>query len=108
MPQKIRSLVPPWASQVRAARPKRDDTNRPTAAERGYCDRRHREWRRAVLTASAWKCRECGHIDPSNHADHIVPIERGGERYDVANGQCLCRVCHGRKTRRENSPPAKQ
>jgi 5-methylcytosine-specific restriction endonuclease McrA len=35
------------------------------------------------------------------HADHIVPVSQGGERYDVANGQCLCVRCHGRKTRAE-------
>jgi hypothetical protein len=32
------------------------------------------------------------------HADHIVPISQGGERYDVANGAARCVSCHGRKT----------
>jgi 5-methylcytosine-specific restriction endonuclease McrA len=32
------------------------------------------------------------------HADHIVPISKGGERYDVANGAARCVSCHGRKT----------
>ena len=34
-------------------------------------------------------------------ADHVVPVSQGGDRYDVANGQCLCIACHGRKTRGE-------
>lgn len=103
MPQKIPTLEPAWVSQVAAAR-RRDDTNRPTAAERGYCDARHRAWRKAVLTADAWQCRSCGRVcagEREAHADHIVPISEGGDRYDIGNGQCLCRSCHGRKTRRE-------
>jgi len=36
-------------------------------------------------------------------ADHIVPIARGGARYDLANGQTLCIRCHARKTLRERA-----
>jgi 5-methylcytosine-specific restriction endonuclease McrA len=36
------------------------------------------------------------------HADHVVPIAAGGERYDLANGQTLCVKCHGAKTAAEN------
>lgn len=32
--------------------------------------------------------------------DHIVPIGRGGDMYDPANLQTLCRKCHIRKHRR--------
>jgi len=56
-----------------------------------------------VLTRDAWACVMCGKIDTANHADHIVPIARGGDRYDVRNGQTLCRECHGRKTVGEQS-----
>ena len=106
MPQKIKTLVPPWVSQVRASRPKQDRSNRATAAERGYCSKAHKAWRQAVLTAAAWQCQECGRVCSGRgeaQADHIIPIAEGGERYDVSNGQCLCLQCHGRKTRRENS-----
>ena len=110
MPNKIKTLRPPWASLAAAGKPQRDESKRPTAAERGYCSKAHRAWRQAVLTASAWQCRECGKVcagEREAHADHIIPIADGGERYDVANGQCLCIRCHGRKTRRENArPPA--
>jgi len=37
------------------------------------------------------------------HADHVVAISQGGERYDVANGQTLCMRCHARKTLRERA-----
>ena len=109
MPQKIKTLTPPWVSQVRASR-RRDDSNRPTAAERGYCDKRHKAWRQAVLTAAAWQCQACGRVCADKleaQADHIIPISEGGARYDVANGQCLCIRCHGRKTRGEQQRQGK-
>jgi 5-methylcytosine-specific restriction endonuclease McrA len=109
MPQKIKTLTPPWVTQVRASR-QRDDSNRPTAAERGYCDKKHRAWRQAVLTAAAWQCRACGRVCADKleaQADHIVPISEGGSRYDVGNGQCLCIRCHGRKTRGEQQRQGK-
>ena len=46
---------------------------------------------------------QCGRIDQANHADHILPIAIGGERYDVANGQTLCHSCHSRKTAQESA-----
>ena len=55
-----------------------------------------------MLTRDAWACVDCGRVDSANHADHIVPIADGGERYDLANGACRCSACHARKTLREN------
>ena len=59
-----------------------------------------------MLTRDGWACRACGRVCSGSreaHADHIVPITAGGERYDVANGQTLCVKCHGRKTRSEQA-----
>jgi 5-methylcytosine-specific restriction endonuclease McrA len=89
------------------ARRKRDDSARPNAAARGYCDKAHRAWRLAVLTRDAWTCRECARVcggPKEAQADHVKPISQGGERYDVDNGQCLCIACHARKTLRERKP----
>jgi 5-methylcytosine-specific restriction endonuclease McrA len=100
MPSRIPSHKPPRLPSAR----RRDDSNRPSATERGYCTKAHRAWRRAVLTRDAWQCRACGRVCANKReaqADHIVPIAQGGDRYDVANGQCLCIACHGRKTRGE-------
>jgi 5-methylcytosine-specific restriction endonuclease McrA len=97
MPQRI---PPHRPLRLRTSR-KRDDSARPNAAARGYCDKRHRAWRQAVLTRDAFACVDCGRIDQANHADHVVAISQGGERYDVGNGQTLCVRCHARKTRRE-------
>ena len=98
MPQRIPSHRP---LRLASSRAKRDDTTRPNAAARGYCDAAHRTWRQAVLTRDAWACVDCGRVDAANHADHIVPIAQGGERYDLANGAYRCAGCHARKTLRE-------
>ena len=98
MPQRLPTHRPP---RLRTSRPKRDDTARPNAAARGYCDKAHRRWRQAVLTRDAWTCRDCGRVCSGYreaHADHIVAIAAGGERYSLANGQTLCAACHARKT----------
>lgn len=58
-----------------------------------------------MLTRDAWTCRECQRVCSDHReaqADHIVPIRKGGERYDLANGQTLCIRCHSSKTAREN------
>ena len=92
--------------RLRPAR-KRDESTRPNAAARGYCSKAHRAWRQAVLTRDAWTCRECARVcggPKEAQADHVKPISQGGERYDVANGQCLCIACHARKTLRERKP----
>jgi 5-methylcytosine-specific restriction endonuclease McrA len=97
MPQRIPSFRP---LRLRTLA-RRDESVRPNAAARGYCSRSHRAWRQAVLTRDAFACVDCGRIDQANHADHVVPISQGGERYDVANGACRCAACHARKTVRE-------
>ena len=98
MPTRIPAHLPP------RIRTKRDDSNRPNAAARGYCDKAHRAWRQAVLTRDAWTCRGCGRVCDDKReaqADHVRPISQGGARYDVENGQTLCIACHARKTLRE-------
>jgi 5-methylcytosine-specific restriction protein A len=75
---------------------------RPNAAARGYCDKKHKAWRAAVLLRDDYTCRSCGRVCGSKreaHADHIIPVvQRPDLRYEEANGQCLCHSCHSRKT----------
>ena len=101
MPRRLQAFRPPRLKQ-----PQPREDNRPNAAERGYCDRRHKAWRKAVLVADAWRCRSCGKVcsgPKEAQADHIVPIAQGGDRYDVKNGQCLCLKCHAIKTAKESN-----
>lgn len=106
MPQRIPSHKPPRIGP----RHRRDESKRPSAHERGYCDKAHRAWRQAVLTRDAWQCQACGRVCGDKreaHADHIVPISQGGGRYSLSNGQTLCIACHGRKTRAEQQATAR-
>ena len=105
---------------IRAARPnyriKRKE-NRPNGYQRGYSDRRHSAWRRAVLLRDNWTCRACGHVcgEKGNaHADHVSPVVPGTKvcvdgrsRYDVDVGQCLCHSCHSSKTANETAARAR-
>ena len=55
----------------------------------------------AVFNRDHYRCVNCG--GPGRlEADHIVPMEKGGDFYDLANIQTLCRVCHIRKTEGES------
>ena len=66
--------------------------------------------RRRVLDRDLWRCQACGRAGRLE-VDHLVTLEGGGEAYDPANLQALCRPCHFAKTRAENAarrgtPPA--
>ena len=87
------------------------DHQRGTAAQRGYASPEHQAWRRAVILRDG-SCADCqrplfdarGEPLPIAHADHVVPISRGGARLDPKNGRARCDRCHGRKTIGEQRP----
>ena len=63
-----------------------------------------RRWaavRRAVFQRDGWRCVECGKAGRLE-CDHVVPLERNGDPFDMANLQTLCRSCHIAKTAAEN------
>lgn len=45
-------------------------------------------------------CKVCGRR-PASAVDHVKPKSQGGEEYDEANLQGICKPCHTRKTARE-------
>ena len=66
-----------------------------------------RRWarvRRAVLDRDGWRCRRCRRVGRME-VDHVVPLDRGGDPWDMANLQTLCRGCHIAKTAAENRRP---
>jgi 5-methylcytosine-specific restriction protein A len=68
-----------------------------------YSSTRWRQLRRKKLQADPF-CAKCApRIVAANTVDHIVPIRRGGERWDWANLESLCKPCHSRKTVLEGS-----
>ena len=86
------------------------------AVSRGRCRTHARERERAthpnkrLYNSARWRhtrrrqlhrqplCK-CGAI--AVDVDHVQPIEQGGDPWNPANLQSLCRPCHGRKTRSE-------
>ncbi len=57
----------------------------------------YKEWRDAVFRRDNWTCQnpECGYKGHKIVAHHIKNFEEYPEfRYDVDNGQTLCRACH--------------
>lgn len=66
------------------------------------------QWRKLSERVRAEEplCREClkeDRLTPSKVADHIVPVNNGGQRYDRENLQALCIECHNRKSGKEGS-----
>jgi 5-methylcytosine-specific restriction enzyme A len=43
-------------------------------------------------------CERDGRTTPAVLVDHIHELKDGGQQYDSANVQALCRLCHARKT----------
>ena len=77
-----------------------DDTNRPSAAKRGYGGRwrklREMELRRKPLCAA---CLKAGRTTPATELDHIVPHRGDAVLFWAAdNRQSLCKSCHSAKT----------
>ena len=63
--------------------------------------------RRAVFERDGHRCRKCGAAGRLE-CDHRVPVNQGGDPWDLAGMQTLCRSCHIAKSRRERraqSPP---
>ena len=60
--------------------------------------------RRAVLDRDGWWCRRCGRAGRME-VDHVRPLRAGGDPWDLANLQTLCRGCHVDKTAGENRRP---
>ena len=63
-----------------------------------------KQWRLArmkVLHRDKFRCKQCGRAGRLE-VDHVIPLDKGGDPWDLANLQALCRDCHIKKTRREN------
>ena len=72
---------------------------------RGASGHRWRAVRAEALLRDGYRC-QCGKAG-ALEVDHIVPVHRGGEQYDLHNLQTLCRRCHllkHRGERRRESP----
>lgn len=76
---------------------------RPTASERGYCDKAWFSIRQLVLVRDSYACRACGRVCVGKReaqVDHVLPKRMGGTD-EISNLQTLCIRCHSQKTYRE-------
>ena len=57
-----------------------------------------------VLERDGYRCQAVGCGKAGRlEVDHVIPMHRGGDAYDLANLQALCAFpCHAAKSRREN------
>lgn len=66
---------------------------------------RHRVWRAAIFKRDDDTCQKCGRselVGRKRHAHHLKPWKEFPElRYELSNGQTLCRDCHMEETSRE-------
>ena len=66
----------------------------------------YRAWRETVIGRAGARCeaidngKRCWKASPRHRmfADHKVELRDGGERFDPANGECLCGAHHTAKT----------
>jgi hypothetical protein len=50
-------------------------------------------WSFLIRAKAGFRCEECG--EPGDEAHHI---NGNGRDHRLSNGECLCQLCHGRKT----------
>ncbi|WP_461041929.1 HNH endonuclease [Spirosoma harenae] len=62
-----------------------------------------REIRRQVFDRDKGVCAHCGEVHQIWHADHIIPVYKGGGYCDLDNFQTLCVPCHVAKGSSESS-----
>ena len=84
------------------ARKRAPDTERPNASARGYTSKNWRNLRRLIIHRDC-HCRWPGCLKPISDIDHIKPKSEGGEDFDMANLQGLCKRHHSIKTRKETA-----
>ena len=59
----------------------------------------HKSWRKKVFERDNYTCKKCGEKGGHIEADHIKPWMLFPDiRFNISNGQTLCRKCHGKKT----------
>lgn len=46
-------------------------------------------------------CKKCGKKQERYDVDHITPISKGGDLFNIENLQTLCKQCHREKSRSE-------
>jgi len=87
----------PWQPERKAQARRRNDNNE------FYNSQAWRKYRRAFIDNNPLcvVCDGSGLFVVGTVVDHIVPINEGGSKWDIANLQTLCDSCHAIKSGRE-------
>jgi 5-methylcytosine-specific restriction endonuclease McrA len=67
-------------------------------------DERMAALRHQVFVRDFYTCQDCRRgpfPEKDLECDHIVPIAKGGKKYDPENCQTLCKYCHRKKTKKD-------
>jgi len=67
-----------------------------------YVSARWKRLRRVIFDRDNWRCQSCGKAGRLE-CDHVIPVHKGGDFWDMGNLQALCRGCHIRKSASENA-----
>ncbi|MBW3518327.1 HNH endonuclease [Flavobacterium sp. NKUCC04_CG] len=96
MAKRIQRVKRPWIV-------KRKPFARAIANQSFYNSRTWRKLRRFFLDNNPLcvRCEANGMIIPATVADHIIPINKGGEPLNENNLQALCTPCHNSKSARD-------
>lgn len=84
-----------YCGRHRKERRRQKERYRDNARERGY----DAQWDKVskMYRQDHPLCEKCG-VSLSQEVDHIVPLSKGGAKYDHDNLQALCKPCHTAKT----------
>lgn len=98
MVKKIERLKRPWVQE-------RKPFERENSNSDFYNSRVWRKTRKRFLEQNPLcvECAEVGDVVVATVLDHIVPINRGGEKLNESNFQAMCAAHHNAKSAREAS-----
>lgn len=96
MAKKIKQVKRPWVIE-------RKPFERANSNSAFYNSRAWRKNRRAFLDANPLcvSCERLGVVTVATVADHMKPINKGGEQFGWENLQPLCASCHNAKSARD-------
>lgn len=91
-------LKQPGFNKKKREEPRYKKIGRPLNGKERQCYR-YCKWQEDVFKKGKYVCLHCGKTEDLV-AHHIIPWEENIEkRFDVNNGECLCRSCHSRQHR---------
>lgn len=93
----------PTINRQQRGKPKRGDHQGRQFYHAGYHTTTWKSMRREILQDNPLcvECQRTGRIVVANVIDHIKPVRLGGEFFEKANLQPLCKSCHERKSAME-------